>query len=64
MATSCDQLDFQYNCILRDSQEAFERIKNIEFAVFPRLACDLQQLHRVIGEGDNKANQPLDRRDT
>jgi hypothetical protein len=43
--------------------DAFDRITNLELAVFPDLARDIQDVHDIIGEGDNRANQPLDRRD-
>src|SRR5215469_9420950 len=45
-------------------REAFDRIKNLELAVFPDLLTDLESLHKVIGgTGVPAKNNPYDRRD-
>lgn len=33
----------------RDIEELFDRIKQLELAVYPNLAADIKQLNRVIG---------------
>ena len=48
--------------IEKDVIDAFDRIKNIELKFFPNLARDISQLNSIIGEGDGKAWNPLDRR--
>jgi hypothetical protein len=40
-----------------------ERIQNIEFTVFPNLARDVVDLHNIIGAGEEKADNSLDRRE-
>src|SRR5580693_1901226 len=46
----------------RDLDDAFGRIKNIELHTFPHLAGDIVHLNGIIGEGEEKAENPLDRR--
>jgi len=46
----------------RDLHDAFERVKNIEFKVFPELAGDILRVYHIIGEGEDKADNPLDHR--
>lgn len=46
-----------------ESDDAFERIKNIELALFPRLIRDMRHLYSVIGDHEPKAYNPLDFRD-
>jgi RPA family protein len=43
-------------------RDAFDRIKNIEAAVFPNLISDLQQLHNVIGSSTSQAECPQERK--
>jgi predicted nucleic acid-binding Zn-ribbon protein len=43
--------------------DAFERIINLELTVFPHLSGDITRLNRLIGEGDQRAYNPLDFRD-
>jgi hypothetical protein len=46
----------------RDIHEALERIINLELTVFPNLQNDIDHVYKVIGEGDHKADNPLDHR--
>lgn len=46
----------------RDVVDAFDRIKNMEFTIFPNLAKDIVDVYRITGEGENKAHNPLDHR--
>lgn len=46
----------------RDIADAFDRIINIEVKFFPNLADDIVDLHKIIGDGENKADNPLDHR--
>lgn len=48
--------------ISTDNNDAFGRIKNLELKVFPHLAADLDELHRVIGETENQPECPAERR--
>lgn len=48
--------------IEKDVIDAFERIKNIELRLFPNLACDISEINKIIGEGENRAWNPLDHR--
>ena len=52
----------QRHCMMldRDQEDAFERIKHLELTVFPNLARDIQNVHDIIGEGESKAENPLD----
>jgi len=61
-----EQMD-RLNTLLRkmtedDVVDAFERITNIEFKIFPNLARDIRDLHRIIGWSDDNAWNPLDKR--
>jgi hypothetical protein len=47
----------------RQQEDAFERIINLEVKFFPNLIKDIYRLHDIIGEGDNKAYNPLDWRE-
>src|ERR1700684_40174 len=42
--------------------EAFDRIMNIEVKIFPNLLRDINQVHDIIGDGEDKAINPLDHR--
>jgi molecular chaperone GrpE (heat shock protein) len=55
-------LSRQSNMIEKSVEDAFARIVNLELKVFPNLAGDIDRLHGIIGDGDNKAYNPLDRR--
>ena len=46
----------------RDLKEAFDRIINLELTVFPNLQQDMNDVYKAIGEGEDKADNPLDRR--
>jgi predicted nucleic acid-binding Zn-ribbon protein len=46
----------------RQQDDAFGRIKNLEFKVFPNLAQDIKQAFDTIGDDNGKADNPLDRR--
>src|SRR5437764_11543498 len=60
----CDDiLDKHRKAMHAELTDAFERIKKIELSLFPHLAHDIDDLNRVIGEGDTKAYNPLDFRD-
>ena len=48
--------------IENEVMDAFERIKQIELTLFPNLAGDIVRLHRIVGEGDGRAWNPLDKR--
>jgi hypothetical protein len=52
----------QSHCMMldRDQAGAFQRIKHLELTVFPKLARDIQDVHDIIGEGEDKAENPLD----
>lgn len=39
-------------------EELFERMKNVEFSVFPNLARDIVQLYDVLGDCDNAPEDP------
>jgi len=58
-----DLLDKRCLVSERELVDAFQRIANIELDYFPKLAGDLVQLHTIIGEGDDKAYNPLDFRE-
>jgi hypothetical protein len=59
-----DELGWRYcEYLERDVKNAFERIISLELTVFPNMQKDIDQIHTVIGEADNKVNNPLDRRD-
>jgi len=45
----------------RHQEDAFERIKNMELKLFPDLARDIIRLNDIVGDGENKADNPLDR---
>jgi sugar-specific transcriptional regulator TrmB len=49
--------------IENDVIDAFERAKHIELTIFPNLGSDIVNLNRIVGEGDGKAWNPLDKRD-
>jgi hypothetical protein len=64
LINSGDELSWKYCKLLdRDVKNAFERIVNLELKVFPNLQNDIDEVYKAIGEGDDKANNPLDRRD-
>jgi hypothetical protein len=42
--------------------DAFDRIKNMELKFFPNLARDVDRLHKIIGQGEDLAHNPLDHR--
>jgi predicted nucleic acid-binding Zn-ribbon protein len=46
----------------RDQKDAFDRIINLELTVFPNLQRDMNDVYKAIGEGEDKADNPLDRR--
>jgi hypothetical protein len=52
------------HCKLLDEEVAddFARIKNIELKFFPHLAKDIDRLGRIIGDPEEKPENPLDRR--
>jgi hypothetical protein len=52
------------HCGLLDSEieDAFERIKCLEFHAYPSFAQDLGRLHGIIGDPPPGADSPLDRR--
>lgn len=64
LADKSDELT-QRHCRLlgRDLKDAFDRIINLELTVFPRLQQDVDAVYKITGEGDDKADNPLDRRD-
>jgi hypothetical protein len=41
---------------------AFDRIQNIEVKLFPNLAADMLQVKNILGDGDDKVQNPLDQR--
>ena len=44
-------------------ESAFERIKNLEVAVFPNLLSDIERVHQIIGgQGVPAEKNPLDSR--
>jgi hypothetical protein len=46
-------------------RDAYDRIKNLEVAVFPNLFKDIESVHKIIGgTGVPKKNNPLDRKKT
>lgn len=63
LSKNMDQLNAKHCTLLsREVHEAFDRIKHLELTVFPNLARDIQDVHDIIGEGENKADNPLDHR--
>jgi hypothetical protein len=58
-----DQLqDKHCNLLETELGDAFERIKHIEFTLFPNLGRDITQLHDIFGDCEDKALNPLDHR--
>lgn len=55
-------LDMQLKTIEQYQEDLFQRLKNIELKVFPHLAEGITHLRDIIGDGDDKVNNPLDRR--
>jgi hypothetical protein len=55
LETYCDRLS-------TSSSDAFGRIKNLELKLFPHLAADLDELHKVIGETEGQPECPQERR--
>ena len=55
-------LSRQSNMIEKSVEDAFARIINLELKVFPNLAGDIDRLQGIIGDSDDKAYNPLDRR--
>jgi len=59
-----DQLNSRHCKILdREVREAFDRIKHLELTLFPNLGHDIRAVHDIIGEGEDRADNPLDHRD-
>jgi predicted nucleic acid-binding Zn-ribbon protein len=56
-------LDKHIKILDQQQKDAFERIINLEVKFFPNLIKDISRLHNIIGEGDNKICNPLDRRE-
>ena len=48
--------------LTRELKDAFERIINLELTVFPNLQKDMDQVYKTIGDGEDKLDNPLDRR--
>src|ERR1700730_1894698 len=50
------------HCHLLDKElaDAFGRIKNVELRIFPNLARDMTHLYDIMGDGEDKADNPLD----
>ena len=55
-------LDRHCKMIEREVREAFERIKHLELSLFPNLGTDIVAVRDIIGEGEDRAENPLDRR--
>jgi len=47
----------------RDIKNAFDRIINLELTVFPNLQNDIDDVYKIIGKGEDRADNPLDRRE-
>jgi len=45
-----------------DLMDAFERIKNMEFKLFPHLARDIVRLYEITGPGEDQEYNSLDYR--
>jgi hypothetical protein len=54
-----------HHCKTHDTQfeDAWARIKNLEFSVFPNLARDIVDLQNIIGDDDSPASKQLDSRE-
>ena len=54
----------RYHLEVHDRQidEGLERIKTLELHAFPQVAADIVAIHQVIGDGESRADNPLDRR--
>jgi hypothetical protein len=46
----------------RGQDDLFERVKRLELNLFPGLAADMARVYDLIGDGDDQADNPLDRR--
>jgi len=57
-----ETLGKRLDILSQGQQDVFERVKNLELKLFPNLSGDIMQVYNIIGEGDDKAYQPLDRR--
>lgn len=58
-----DELNAKHcNLLEKELVNAFERIKHIELTLFPNLMPDITRVHDIIGEGEDKADNPLDHR--
>jgi len=59
-----DETNARYCKLLnKELAEAFDRIIHLELALFPNLASDIGAIHDIIGEGEDRADNPLDHRD-
>jgi predicted nuclease with TOPRIM domain len=45
-----------------DCTEIYQRLKNLEYSVFPNLAADMIQAHKIVPFTDKLDNGDLDRR--
>src|ERR1700736_2922224 len=58
-----DELNAKHcNMLEKELADAFERIKHIELTLFPNLMPDITRLHGIIGDVEDKADNPLDHR--
>jgi hypothetical protein len=55
-----DLYDTRLKVLNNEMTDAFESIKSIELKIFPNLPRDMVRIYDIIGEGEDKAYNPLD----
>ena len=60
---NCDELAWK-RCELidRDIKDIYDRVVQLELNLFPKLQGDMDDVYRIVGEGELKRDNPLDRR--
>lgn len=58
-----DLLETHIKVLQAELTDAFEGLKSVELKLFPNLSRDMLRIYDIIGEGEDKAYNPLDFRD-
>jgi predicted nuclease with TOPRIM domain len=58
------QLKAHLHVIHRDLDNVFDRVENLELKAFPNLADDIIRLDDIIGDSDDRADDPRDWRNS
>ena len=58
-----EDLSKYLNALMDEQIQTYERIKNLEKAVFPNLTKDLNRLRDIVGPFKGEQDHPKDRRD-